>query len=70
MPKLPILKPKKVMAMLERNGFLHKHTTGSPYIYFHPVKRNAVTVPFHNRDLAKGTLLSIIKQAGLSKKDL
>ena len=56
--------------MLERNGFLHKHTTGSPYIYFHPVKRNAVTVPFHNRDLAKGTLLSIIKQAGLSKKDL
>ena len=29
-----------------------------------------VVVPFHRRDIPKGTLLAILKQAGLDKADL
>jgi predicted RNA binding protein YcfA (HicA-like mRNA interferase family) len=29
-----------------------------------------VVIPLHNKDLPKGTLHSILKQAGIDKKDL
>ena len=29
-----------------------------------------VTIPLHNRELKQGTLLSILKQAGLTKDDI
>lgn len=33
--------------------------------YIHPVKAGKVTIPFHNKDLPKGTENSIRRQAGL-----
>ena len=70
MPKLPVLKPKKIIAILNRHGFQLDHITGSHYIFYHPQKHSTVTVPYHNRDIPKGTLFSILKQVGLSTKDL
>lgn len=29
-----------------------------------------VTIPIHNRELKQGTLISILKQAGLTKEDI
>ena len=69
MPKLPILTFKKVLAILEGHGFEIDHTTGSHYVLYHKSNQKRVTLPFRPGDLPKGTLLSIIKSAGLSKQD-
>ena len=67
MPKLPALKPKEVIKVLERAGFSFVRQKGSHRIY---VKGNiGVTIPFHNEDLKKGTLRHIIKQASLATED-
>jgi len=70
LPKLPSITPKKVIKILEKNGFLLDHSTGSHLVYYHPEKRRRVTVPFHRKDIPKGTLMSILKQAGIDREDL
>lgn len=69
MPKLPNLTFKKVLAVLEGYGFEVDHTTGSHYILYNKNNQKRVTLPFHSGDLPKSTLLSIIKSAGLTKRD-
>jgi predicted RNA binding protein YcfA (HicA-like mRNA interferase family) len=63
--KLPALTPKDVLRALQRAGFIVHHTTGSHYILKHPERIGVrVTLPWHNRDLKRGTLGSIVEQAG------
>jgi len=69
MPKIPALTPKAVMKILEKDGFVLDHSSGSHLIYYHPEKRKRVTVPFHRRDIPKGTLLAILKQAGIDLEE-
>lgn len=67
---LPAVRPRLAIRALERAGFLVHHITGSHYILKHSKKPGLrVTVPFHNRDLKRGTLQSIVKQAGLTNED-
>ena len=63
--RLPVLKPKDVFRVLKSAGFYLHHTTGSHYYLKHPAKPGLrVTLPWHNRDIKRGTLASIIEQAG------
>lgn len=63
MSKLPALKPREVIKVLERAGFKFERQKGSHRIY---IKDNlGVTVPYHNKDLKIGTLRHIIEQSGL-----
>jgi predicted RNA binding protein YcfA (HicA-like mRNA interferase family) len=65
--RLPAVKPKELLRVLTRAGFLVHHTSGSHYILKHPGKPQLrVTLPFHNKDLKRRTLASILNQAGLS----
>ena len=67
---LPVLSPRKLIGILERAGFFVHHVSGSHYILKHPAKPTLrVTVPFHNRDLKRGTLQSIVKQAGYTNEE-
>ena len=66
MPRLPVVKPKMVIRVLKRNGFLVDHT-GSHYVLMKEKIR--VVVPYHNRDLKPGTLASIIAQAGFTVEE-
>jgi len=70
MPKLPSLTPEKIIKVLERKGFVLDRVKGSHHIYYHSETKRRVVVPFHKRDLPKGTLLEILKQAGISKEEL
>ncbi len=70
MPKLPSLAPKKIIKILESRGFVLDRVKGSHHIYYHPETKRRVVVPLHKRDLPKGTLLEILKQAGISKEEL
>ena len=63
MPKLPPLKPQEVEKILLKNGFVLNVQHGSHRQYFNPKTKAHVTVPFHSRDLAMGTLRSIVRQS-------
>jgi len=65
MAKLPAVKPRQVVRFLERNGFVLDHTSGS-----HPSSRRRAVVPSHTRDLPKGTLMSLLREAGFSREEL
>jgi predicted RNA binding protein YcfA (HicA-like mRNA interferase family) len=66
-PRLPALRPRQVLRVLQRAGFFIHHTTGGHHILKHPDKPHLrVTLPFHNKDLKRRTLESIIEQAGLT----
>jgi len=69
MPKF-VLTPKKLLKILLKAGFKIDHVTGSHYILYNSISKKTVTLPFHNKDLPKGTLRSIIKSAELSEEDL
>lgn len=69
MSKLPAITSKKVLSILQKRGFEIDHISGSHYILYNKISQKRVTVPFHGKDVAKGTLLSIIRLAGLSKED-
>jgi predicted RNA binding protein YcfA (HicA-like mRNA interferase family) len=63
--RLPAVKPKAVIRALQRAGFFIHHTSGSHHILKHANKPDLrVTVPFHNKDLKRQTLASIIEQSG------
>ncbi|MBW2039951.1 MAG: type II toxin-antitoxin system HicA family toxin [Candidatus Methanospirareceae archaeon] len=70
MPKLPSLTPQKIIKVLEKKGFVLDRIKGSHHIYYHPEMKRRVVVPLHKRDLPKGTLLEILKQAGINKEEL
>ena len=64
--ELPSLKPKELVAALERAGFQLKRQTGSHAILYKPGLRRPITVPLHPKDLPTGTLRAIIRQANLT----
>ena len=67
MPKLPILKPRQVIAALEKAGFRQVRQKGS-HVQF---KRGnlLVTVPSHPGDLNPHVLKSILRQAQLNAEE-
>ena len=70
MPKLPALTPKKVIRILESRGFILDRVKGSHHVYYNPATRRRVVVPQHSKELPKGTLIEILKQAGISREEL
>jgi len=69
-PKLPAVKPRQISRFLESRGFVLDHASGSHFIYYHPVSRRRAVVPQHNRDLPKGTLISLLREAGFTREEL
>jgi predicted RNA binding protein YcfA (HicA-like mRNA interferase family) len=67
--RLPALRPQQVIRALERAGWqVHRqrgshvsmHKEGVPFL---------LTVPLHRRDLPRGTLRDIVKDAGLTVEE-
>ena len=70
MPKLPAVRPREISRFLERNGFVLDHVSGSHYVYYHPSSKRRAVVPRHNRDMPRGTLLSLLREAGFTREEL
>lgn len=68
-PKLPALKPKEVVRILEKAGYYVKRQTGSHVILVNEDMKKVLPVPWHNRDLKTGTLHGIIKRSGLTEEE-
>ncbi|MBS0352962.1 MAG: type II toxin-antitoxin system HicA family toxin [Proteobacteria bacterium] len=54
-----------VIRMLKADGWEEVAVCGSHHQFKHPSKPGRVTVPHLKKDLASGTLHSMLKQAGL-----
>jgi mRNA interferase HicA len=67
--RLPTLKPREVVRVLKRAGFIETRQTGSHLMLRHPVTKKTIPVPMHARDIKRGLLMSIIKQANLSQQE-
>ncbi len=69
MPKLSIISGQKLVKILIGLGYKVDHQTGSHIIlrYKNPPYRR-LTVPKH-KEIAKGTLRAIIRQAGLTRDE-
>jgi predicted RNA binding protein YcfA (HicA-like mRNA interferase family) len=62
---------KILCKIVERNGWELKRVTGSHHIYAKEGVDAILSIPVHsNRDLPKGTLKSIMKDAELTEEDL
>ena len=59
---------RDVIRRLTQNGWYEVAHEGSHVQFRHPTKRGRVTVPHPKRDLPKGTLRSIERQAGIPLK--
>ena len=69
MPKLPVISGIKVVKALAKIGYEIDHQTGSHMILRHKEEpHRRLTVPNHD-EIAKGTLLAIIRQSGLTRDE-
>lgn len=68
--KLPVLSGKDVIKILKKIGFEEKRQKGSHIILAKETEqgKRAVVVPNH-KEVDKGTLLEIIRQAGLTREE-
>jgi predicted RNA binding protein YcfA (HicA-like mRNA interferase family) len=70
MHKLPSLTSQKVIKILKRKGFVLDRSKENHRVYYHSQSKRRVIISYHKKDLPKGTLMEILKQAGISKEEL
>ena len=67
--RLPAITSRQMVRALQRAGFDVWHQTGSHLVLRHPGTNRKVTVPVHNRDLRRGLMMAIVRQAGLTPSE-
>jgi predicted RNA binding protein YcfA (HicA-like mRNA interferase family) len=67
MSRLPVCSGQDAIHAFQKRGYAVDHQTGSHIILRHPQMRR-LTVPNH-RELAKGTLRALIREAGLTREE-
>ena len=70
MPKLPTLTPKQLLKQLNKIGFVKDHTTGSHIVMYHSKTNRRAVVPMQLKDIPKGTLNSLLKEAGIPREEI
>lgn len=66
---MPSFKPREVVKILTKLNFIQKRQTGSHLIMFNPSSKTTIPVPIHAKDVKKGLLKAIIKQARSTEKE-
>ena len=62
-------KPKEVISILKKLGYIKKRQTGSHIIMYNAKTKVAIPVPMHTKDVKRGLLLGIAKQASSTEKE-
>lgn len=68
MTRLPIVRPTAVVSALKEIGYVVDHQTGA-HVIIYKMGHLPITVPKHNRDMKKGTLLQILRNPGPSTSE-
>ena len=69
MSRLPAVRPRELVAALERAGFVRHHQKGSHLYLWHAERRRMTVVPMHPGDVHRGLLRAVLKQADLSEAE-
>jgi mRNA interferase HicA len=67
--KVPVLKPRDLIKVLEKLNCFKKRQTGSHLIFYCPKQKKIIPVPIHPKDLKKGLVHSIRRELDLSIQD-
>lgn len=59
---------REIIKELEKDGWYEVRVTGSHHHFKHPKKSGVVTVPHPKKQIGKGLLNSILKQAKLKEE--
>ena len=71
MPKLPVLKDKKMLQVLRKLGFFEHRQHGTSHLVMKHRDGRRTVVPIHpGRDIPPGTLLAILKDINLKPGEL
>ncbi|MGI8420119.1 MAG: type II toxin-antitoxin system HicA family toxin [Candidatus Levyibacteriota bacterium] len=62
-------KAREVVKILLKFGFVKKRQTGSHLILHHQKRNITIPVPMHVKELKKGLIQAIIKQAGSTEEE-
>lgn len=68
-PRLPAVRPRQVVRVLERRGWRLDRTSGSHQVFVHDVIRHPVVVPMHAKDIGRGLLVRILQDAEISREE-
>ncbi len=60
---------KEVIKKLKKLGFIEDRQSGSHKIFYHPETKDRAVVPYHLKELPKGTLSAILRESNVSKED-
>ena len=55
---------RKLIKLLEQDGWVRVAVKGDHWQFKHPTRKGRVTVPHPSRDIKRGTVASIYRQAG------
>jgi len=65
-PRLPSCTPTELERVLRKLGFVEDRQRGSHKVFVRASDDRTVVVPWHNRDLKRGTLHALVKGTGLT----
>jgi mRNA interferase HicA len=66
--RLPSMTPKKFVRTIKQTGFVEKRQVGS-HLSLENAEGRTIVVPMHNRELKRGMLMALIKDAGLTQDE-
>ena len=69
-PKLPCVSPEKLDKLLQRCGFRLERISGSHHFYHNPQTKRSTVIPFNGKEVPKGLLNEILKEAGISREEV
>lgn len=67
MPK--VYTPKQVLSKYKKLGFIEDRQRGSHKILYNPETKTRAVIPFHLKELPKGTFSSILRESKVTKDE-
>lgn len=61
--------PKQVIAKFKKLGFVEDRQSGSHKIFYNPATKQRVVIPYHLKELPKGTFKAILRESKIAKEE-
>ena len=66
---MPAFKAREIVKILQKLGYIQKRQTGSHLMMYNPKVKRLIPVPMHTKELKRGLVKGIIKQAESTEKE-
>lgn len=67
--RLPAVTARQLIKVLEANGWELDRIRGSHHVFKHPRFYNHLVVPVHGRQLGRGLVVTILKNAAMTREE-